>query len=125
MLKKMVNECRFTLTLETKSPFIVRDGRYEKKKSDPKDYPDNIPIRRGNFRDNREAVRRDQDYYIPGTSLRGVIRSHAEKIVRTIVEDENTPLCCDPFDDDDSLQSPKVSCSKRMDKHPPPISYAK
>ena len=112
MLKKIINECRFTLTLETKGPFLIRDGRYEKEKG-RKDEPDNIPIRRGKFPNKREALQDNQDYYIPGTSLRGVIRSHAEKIVRTIIEDENVPLCCDPFDDDE--ESTKVSCSKRME----------
>jgi len=54
---------------------------------------------------------RNKDYsrlkfYIPGTSLRGVIRSHAEKIVRTLWDDIEDPICCDPFG--------KNSCSNRI-----------
>ena len=119
MLKKIINECRFTLTLETKGPFIIRDGRYEKKKKYDEG-ASNIPICWGKLPDNinadmKEAVKFVKDHcYVPGTSLRGVIRSHAEKIVRSI-KDENNPLCCDPFDRNTPS---KISCSARMDKPP-------
>jgi CRISPR-associated RAMP protein (TIGR02581 family) len=119
MLKKIINECRFTLTLETKGSFIIRDGRYEKKKG-CKEGASNIPISWGKLPDNinanmEEAVAFVRDHcYVPGTSLRGVIRSHAEKIVRSI-KDENNPLCCDPFDRNTPS---KISCSSRMDEPP-------
>jgi CRISPR-associated RAMP protein (TIGR02581 family) len=135
MLKKLINECRLTLTLETKGPFIIKDGRYEKKKDEKikdkkqdkesKDSPaDSIPIFRGDITDNikkslksaTEAV--ESECFIPGTSLRGVIRSYAEKIART-VSDENDSICCDPFDTDIETPSPKASCSKYLDKYPP------
>lgn len=49
------------------------------------------------------------DFYIPGTSLRGVMRSHAEMIVRTLIGDDAKPICCDPFDK-------QLSCSQRLEE---------
>lgn len=105
MLKKFVNECRFTLTLETKSPFLIKDGNY--KKTD-KGTLDAIFIKGRTVDKTKPQQPVIHGYYIPGTSLRGVIRSHTEKIVRTIVNNDANPICCDPFDD-------QVSCSKRLD----------
>lgn len=93
MLKRLVNECRFTLKITTKGPFIIREGRLEKSVTGK---PDNIPVRLGPWRDGDDSdFHWNQRYYLPGTSLRGVIRSHAERIVRTLAPGQN--LCCDPF----------------------------
>lgn len=120
MLKRLINECRLTLTLETKGPFIIKDGRYKKPE---KGDPDSIPIFSGDIAEignNLNSIKNNvvAKCFIPGTSLRGVIRSYAEKIART-VRDEDKPICCDPFDTDIEPPSSKVSCSKRMDTNPP------
>lgn len=121
MLKKFVNECRFFLTLETKGPLLIKDGNYKKQ---PENSLDSCFIRGRTVDKSHPQQPVEEDFYIPGTSLRGVIRSHAERIVRTVVEDENNPICCDPFDYDEELKSPKVACSKRVDKQSPTIPYA-
>lgn len=93
MLKRLVNECRFTLKIATKGPFIIREGRLENSVTGK---PDNIPVRLGPWRDGAVSdFHWNQRYYLPGTSLRGVIRSHAERIVRTVAPGIN--LCCDPL----------------------------
>jgi len=128
MLKRMVNECRFTLTIETKGPLLIKDGRLASEEKDGKDwkkifvekglisegeekeYPNAIFISLNTEHDLKNAIK-NKDYsqlkfYIPGTSLRGVMRSHAEKIVRTLWDNKQEPICCDPFG--------KNSCSGRL-----------
>ena len=128
MLKRMVNECRFTLKIETKGPLLIKEGRlasdeesgedwkskFVKEKiiseGDKKDYPTAIFISLNTRNELVNAIK-NKDYsqlkfYIPGTSLRGVMRSHAEKIVRTLWDNKQEPICCDPFG--------KIFCSGRL-----------
>ncbi|MDD3581427.1 MAG: RAMP superfamily CRISPR-associated protein [Desulfobacca sp.] len=117
MLKRLVNECRFTLTITTQGPFIIREGRLKKpetqeeKEKKVKGDPDSIPIRRVWY-DDRRDFQRDQPYYLPGTSLRGVMRSHLERIVRSAVPDRL--LCCDPLQ---QKAAPDQGCSSWLDNH--------
>jgi len=93
MLKRLVNEARFTLRLEAQGPLLVKAGA-----SDPRvagqagasatgkaGEPHMVPVRmqRGG----------SLSYYLPGSSLKGVVRSHLEKIIRTLQPD----AACDPF----------------------------
>ncbi|WP_449245335.1 RAMP superfamily CRISPR-associated protein [Desulfobacca acetoxidans] len=128
MLKRLVNECRFTLTIETKGPFIIREGRLKKAETEEekakkvKGDPDSLPIRRV-WHDNRQDFQKNQEYYLPGTSLRGVMRSHLERIVRTLLP--NPPVCCDPL----SPTDPEMGCSTwfgnlKAKKQPPGFAYS-
>jgi CRISPR/Cas system CSM-associated protein Csm3 (group 7 of RAMP superfamily) len=54
-----------------------------------------------------QFVRSGGSLYIPGSSLKGVFRSYAEKIVRTVGAE-----CCNPFDNDD--KSPTCFCGKKL-----------
>jgi len=81
MLKRLVNEARFTLTITTTGPVLVMSGHATQSG------PDMTPV----------LTHRDGDWqvYLPGSSLKGVIRSHLEKIGRTLRPD---PLVvCNPF----------------------------
>lgn len=132
MLKQLVNECRFTLTLETKSPLLIQEGRLKAEEQDEKNwkeifiergiirkedkesYPNAIFVALNTQQELEEAIR-NQDYsrlkfYIPGSSLRGVIRAHAEKIVRTVSDNGKEPLCCNPFDTTENFR--QISCSE-------------
>ncbi len=118
MLKRLVNECRFTLSITTKGPFIIREGRLNKRDKDTKEeedkhkgVPDNIPIRRV-WRGTKDDFKLEQPYYLPGTSLRGVMRSHLERIVRSSVPDRT--LCCDPLRKE---ALPDQGCGFWLDNH--------
>jgi CRISPR/Cas system CSM-associated protein Csm3 (group 7 of RAMP superfamily) len=110
MLHRLVNECRFTLTIETKGPFIIREGRLRKAETEVEKAkkvqgdPDSLPIRRV-WHGNRGDFALEQDYYLPGTSLRGVLRSHLERILRTM--EPTKMLCCDPL----KPKGPEQGCS--------------
>jgi CRISPR-associated RAMP protein (TIGR02581 family) len=81
MLKKLVNEARFTLTITTEGPVLVRSGHATLVG------PDMTPVR--TFRNG------DWQVYLPGSSLKGVFRSHLEKICRTLKS--NPVVVCNPF----------------------------
>ncbi|RLC20136.1 MAG: CRISPR-associated RAMP protein [Deltaproteobacteria bacterium] len=80
MLKKLLNECRFSLQITTSGPLLVKSGY-----ATPYG-PDMTPVL--TYRNNKEQV------FIPGSSLKGVFRSHVEKVIRTL----NEPAVCVLFD---------------------------
>lgn len=70
MLRKLLNRFSVTLTLETLEPLLVRSG------TSVVHGPDAAFIR------TRRGGRPQP--FIPGSSLKGVVRSHAERIARTL-----------------------------------------
>jgi CRISPR-associated RAMP protein (TIGR02581 family) len=108
MLKRLVNEARFTLVLETAGPVLVKSG-YATVSG-----PDMSPVltyRNGAWQP-----------YLPGSSLKGVIRSHVEKVARTL---NPTPgVICNPFQDVTDVREegqrlvctsyPDVSCGHKL-----------
>ncbi|GIW08081.1 MAG: hypothetical protein KatS3mg060_2886 [Dehalococcoidia bacterium] len=80
MLRQLVNEARFALTLTTTGPLLIRSGQARLGNSDM------VPVQ--TFRDG------DWQVYVPGSSLKGAVRSHAERLLRSIRAD----AACDPFD---------------------------
>ena len=79
MLKRLVNECRFNLTIHTEGPVLVKSGH------GTISGPDMTPVR--TYRNGRTEV------YMPGSSLKGVFRSHIEKVIRTLKDG----VVCNPF----------------------------
>ena len=79
MLKRLVNECRFTLAIHTTGPVLVRSGH------ETVSGPNMTPVR--TYRNGKTEV------YFPGSSLKGVFRSHIEKVIRTL----NSGIVCNPF----------------------------
>ena len=79
MLKQLVNECVIDLHIIPEGPILIRSGVATI--SGP-----NMACVRV-WRNGREEV------YLPGSSLKGVLRSHAERITRTL----NETAACDPF----------------------------
>ena len=109
MLKKLVNEARFTLTITTTGPVLVKSGHATLIG------PDMTPVltRRGD----------DWQVYLPGSSLKGVVRSHLEKVCRTL----NPMSVCDPFNTPKLKENITVSAScgtkfQRRKKHEEPIT---
>src|SRR3989304_3921049 len=80
MLKKLLNECKLTLQIKTEGPLLVKSGY-----ATPHG-PDMTPVL--TYKDGKEQV------FIPGSSLKGVFRSHIEKIIRTL----NEQVVCLPYE---------------------------
>jgi CRISPR-associated RAMP protein (TIGR02581 family) len=81
MLKQLLNECVIDLTIEPDGPILIKSGQ------DTIRGPNMAFVK--TWRDGEEQV------YLPGSSLKGVLRSHAERIARTLQPDS----ACDPFVD--------------------------
>jgi CRISPR-associated RAMP protein (TIGR02581 family) len=79
MLKILVNECRFDLILSPLDPILIKSGRASVSG------PDMAFVK--TYRFGEEQI------YLPGSSLKGVIRSHGEKIARSL----NEKKVCIPF----------------------------
>ena len=81
MLKRLVNEASFPFTIKNLGPLLIKSGYAEVSGYDME------PVQ--TYRNGK------LEYYIPGSSLKGVLRSHFERIARTI---NTTPgVVCDPF----------------------------
>lgn len=95
MLKRLVNECRFTLAIHTEGPVLVKSGHATVSGSDM------TPVR--TYRNGKTEV------YLPGSSLKGVFRSHIEKIIRTLRDG----VVCNPFvkvEDKRDIQGNQLVC---------------
>lgn len=95
MLKRLVNECRFNLTIHTEGPVLVKSGHGTVFGLDM------TPVR--TYRNGKTEV------YLPGSSLKGVFRSHIEKVIRTL----NDGVVCNPFvktDDKAEVQGNQLVC---------------
>ncbi len=79
MLKQLVNECVITLQIEPVGPILIKSG------VTTVSGPDMAFVKV--WRNGEEQV------YLPGSSLKGVLRSHAERIARTL----NPAAACNPF----------------------------
>ncbi len=77
MHKRLVNHCTIKLTLIPDGPILIKSGQ---EGADP-------------TKPNMEFVETyhagGRSIYLPGSSLKGAIRAHAERIVRTVGKDSN------------------------------------
>ncbi|MBE3558149.1 MAG: CRISPR-associated RAMP protein [Ktedonobacteraceae bacterium] len=87
MLKKLVNEALCTLRITAMGPLLVKSG-YASVSG-----PDMTPVL--TFRNGR------QEAFIPGSSLKGVFRSHIEKIVCSL----KSHVVCYPFAGNEERQA--------------------
>lgn len=79
MLKKIVNEAHMTLRITTTGPLLIKSGRATVSG------PDMTPVL--TFRNGKQEV------FIPGSSLKGVFRSHIEKVICSL----KARVACYPF----------------------------
>jgi len=93
MLKQLVNECIIELTIRPEGPILVKSG------IETVSGPDMAFVR--TWRNGEPQV------FLPGSSLKGVLRSHAERITRTFAETK----ACDPF----SKGGPTMFCGHRFE----------
>ena len=92
MHKRLVNHCTITLKIIPQGPILIKSG---KEGADPTK-PDMEFVE--TYHPGGRSI------YLPGSSLRGAIRAHAERIVRTVgkdkrPEDPNTLWANDPLKD--------------------------
>jgi CRISPR-associated RAMP protein (TIGR02581 family) len=91
MLKKLLNQCTFDLRLETKEPLLIKSG------TSVVSGPDMTFVRT-----HRHG---SAEPFIPGSSLKGTLRSHAERIARTLKQQS----VCGVFENADV-----TGCSQRI-----------
>lgn len=93
MFRQLVNECIIDLYIQVNGPVLIKSGLAQVSGLDM------AWVRV--FRNGREEV------YLPGSSLKGVLRSHAERIARTLKPE----AACDPF--------AAISCGRILDDKRP------
>jgi len=106
MLKKLVNEAYFTLRITTTGPLLIRSGRATISG------PDMTPVL--TFRNGQQEI------FLPGSSLKGVFRSHSEKIVCSL----KPHVVCYPFSGSEEKEADlkqrqrdyRDSCGERFNK---------
>jgi CRISPR-associated RAMP protein (TIGR02581 family) len=96
MFKRMYNEAVIHFTIRPQGPILIKAGDTG---SDPT-RPDMEFVR--TWRGGQRVV------YLPGSSLKGVLRAHCERIVRTVEGEgkDHRTLACDPLG--------KQSCGERL-----------
>ncbi len=119
MLKSLVNEAYLRLSITTMGPLLIKTGYATLIGADM------APVQ--TYRNGQQEV------YLPGSSLKGVFRSHIEKVVNSI-----KPLvACDPLPQsggargastetrrDDARQIYRSSCGRDIEKLPSHKAYA-
>src|SRR5205085_2251689 len=96
MHSRVYSELTIRLTITPVGPVLIKSGD---EASDPR-RPDMSFVR--TFSGGRRTV------YLPGSSLKGVLRSHCERLARTADTDErrrrnhDRPLACNPLSDEES-----------------------
>jgi len=87
MLKKLMNEAFCTLRITTTGPLLIKSGHASVSG------PDMTPVL--TWRNGKQEV------FLPGSSLKGVFRSHIEKIVGSL----KPRVVCYPFEGNDDKQA--------------------
>lgn len=85
----LYNEAIFDLAIRPRSPMLIKSGRSGEEALDPT-LPDMSFVRM------RRPGQTEEEIYIPGSSLRGVVRSHAEKLLRSVAPADDARFACDP-----------------------------
>jgi CRISPR/Cas system CSM-associated protein Csm3 (group 7 of RAMP superfamily) len=87
MHKRRLNELTLDILIEPAGPLLIKSG--QEAGADP-------TLSSMNFVRTRHPTTGERTIYLPGSSLKGVIRSHTEQIIRTVYG-ENPDICCDPL----------------------------
>jgi CRISPR-associated RAMP protein (TIGR02581 family) len=87
MLKQLLNEGVIDLVIEVDGPILIKSGH--------------DTVRGPNMAFVKTWRNGSEEVYLPGSSLKGVLRSHAERITRTL----QPAAACDPFVDIDKSRA--------------------
>ncbi|TYQ24952.1 RAMP superfamily CRISPR-associated protein [Pseudanabaena sp. UWO310] len=105
MHKRLVNHCTINLSLIPDGPILIKSG---KEGADPTK-PDMEFVE--TYHGGSKTI------YLPGSSLKGAIRAHAERIVRTVGSDERPKIdkwklwTSNPLDSNDKQNNPNATGS--------------
>ncbi len=104
MLKTLYSRFALEIQITARSPLLVQGAQDDEQK--------------GVFFKARDPADQGREKYcIPATTLKGVWRSTAERILRSF----DPTLACDPFEEDKEHRGKaSKSCSKRLEDEPPP-----
>jgi CRISPR-associated RAMP protein (TIGR02581 family) len=103
MFKPLYNEATLTVCIEPDGPILIKASESG---ADPT---------RPDMEFVRTVYRGGETVYLPGSSLKGVLRAHCERLARTLQPDELSQklypyrLSCDPLDD-------RFSCHRQWEK---------
>jgi len=105
MLKKIFNEFSFDLIIDTVDPIIVKSGKASISG------PDDNPVK------TWRSGKAQSEPFVPGSSLKGVFRSHIESVVRT----EKEELVCMPYlrmkdAKKEGIAGYNISCGEKFQK---------
>jgi CRISPR-associated RAMP protein (TIGR02581 family) len=107
MLKTILNECLIDFSIKSETPLLIKSGM------ERVEDPDMFPVRTFRIRNGKG----DKEVFIPGSSLKGVIRSHSERITRTLCQGKE-PACCNPFErDKENKNKPDFACSNYFEEY--------
>ena len=95
MHKRRVNELKLAFTISPQGPILIKAG--DDGGLDPT-LPSMSFVRTRHPGNGRTTI------YLPGASLKGVIRSHTERIIHTVLG-EAPEICCDPLDHNNNCAS--------------------
>jgi CRISPR-associated RAMP protein (TIGR02581 family) len=100
MFKRLFNELMLVFDLSPhEAPLLIKSGR--ESGADPTLLDMNF-VRTAHPRTGEMTV------FLPGSSLKGTLRSYCEKIARTVQPDRGSEWCCNPF-------GSTASCGKRLE----------
>ena len=111
MFKRLFNELTLVFDLfPQESPLLIKSGR--ESGADP-------TLLDMNFVRTAHPDTGEMTVFLPGSSLKGTLRSYCEKIARTVRDEENPRWCCNPFDG--------TFCGKQFDRGewPSTVRYAR
>ena len=100
MHKRLLNEATIELVIEPDGPILIKSGA---EGADPT-RPDMEFVR--TWRNGAHTI------YLPGSSLKGMLRAHCERIVRSIADDR---AACNPVDTRSGCGHKKFKSTKRPD----------
>jgi CRISPR-associated RAMP protein (TIGR02581 family) len=113
MFKQLLNECVIELEVIPRAPLLIKGPDVEKDSSHKdSEEPDMEFI---------TISQKNHEYYIPGGSIKGVMRSHGEKIARSLAPEFG---CCNPFwtyrvegkdSSIDDILKDEISCSDKLE----------
>jgi len=119
MLKELVNECRITFSITTEGPVLIKGQENNRNK-----FMEEINNSYNSKGENSHimlfirSLKNDQYVpFIPGSSLKGVFRSHCEKITRSLMplnSDESKLGCCNPFIDRKDNNIAEIWCAEKF-----------
>ncbi len=109
MHKQIMNELRLAFAVEPRGPILIKSGK--EAGADPTLLDMNF-VRLEHTGLGRSTV------YLPGSSLKGTLRSYCEKIARTVGEgaEHDRPFSCNPLGSGTDRRQADYSCGRWVEK---------